>query len=85
MSKVLSARVFKEIEAAILAGQNQAPRAPRGDGPDLPFRGSRTVIRDALKKLASRRTCPHHALSGGGRRRPDRRGDRGSLFLSGGH
>jgi DNA-binding GntR family transcriptional regulator len=62
MSRIISAQVFKEIEAAILAGQIK-PRE-RLVEMDLisRFGGSRTVIREALKKLEAAglvRTTPY--------------------------
>ena len=62
MPRVISRRVFKEIEAAILAGQLK-PRE-RLVEMDLisRFGGSRTVIREALKKLEAEglvRTTPY--------------------------
>ena len=62
MSSIISARVAKELEAAILSGQLK-PRE-RLTEMDLisRFGGSRTVIREALKKLEARglvRTIPY--------------------------
>src|SRR4030066_1547901 len=62
MSTIIPARVAKELEAAILSGQLK-PRE-RLTEMDLTsrFGGSRTVIREALKKLEARglvRTIPY--------------------------
>ena len=62
MAKVISANVFREMEAAILSGQLK-PRE-RLVEMDLisSFGGSRTVIREALKKLEAKglvRTAPY--------------------------
>jgi DNA-binding GntR family transcriptional regulator len=62
MAKVISANVFREMEAAILSGQLK-PRE-RLVEMDLisRFGGSRTVIREALKKLEAKglvRTAPY--------------------------
>jgi DNA-binding GntR family transcriptional regulator len=62
MSSIISARVAKELEAAILSGQLK-PRE-RLTEMDLisRFGGSRTVIREALKKLEAKglvRTIPY--------------------------
>ena len=62
MSSIISARVAKELEAAILSGQLK-PRE-RLTEMDLisRFGGSRTVIREALKKLEAKglvRTMPY--------------------------
>lgn len=66
MSSIISARVTKELEAAILSGQLR-PRERLIEMDLIPrFGGSRTVIREALKRLEAKglvRTSPYRGAT----------------------